>query len=201
MRGSGRENMFLFVRRVSLVCLLCLLCLVCLVIIYGQEPRYISWLPSVPLYPSNIEDAYLVKSYTDKRTRYYTELFTLTDPSVSHAFLPYVKESLSTLNDLIMSPHILLIVYGTKYLCNRARPIQVLPTIDQLESKTADTPAYPSGHAFQAYYLARILSQRYPHLSNKFQRIAEDCALARVYAGLHYPSDNRFSKELVTLLF
>ena len=88
-----------------------------------------------------------------------------------------------------------------KYFFNRARPKHIIPDLDVLESETADTPAFPSGHAFQSYYLANYLSQLYPNKKDLFNDIAEKCAMARVYAGLHYPSDNKFSKYLVDLLF
>ena len=86
-------------------------------------------------------------------------------------------------------------------IINRARPQQINRKLDVLASKTASTPSYPSGHAFQAYYLAQVLSSRYPEKAEMFSKIAEDCALARVYAGLHYPSDNEFSKTLVETFF
>jgi membrane-associated phospholipid phosphatase len=176
------------------------ICIMYLVILYFQDTRYISWLPTIPLYPSNKAEVAVVASYTKHRTDYYTELFRNTDISVSYAFSPLVNESVVSLDDIITRPLVLGIIYSAKYIHNRARPTQIDPTIASLSSQTADTPAYPSGHAFQAYYLADILSQRYPHLTHRLLQIAEDCALARVYAGLHYPSDNRYSRYLVSYI-
>lgn len=67
---------------------------------------------------------------------------------------------------ILMSPKILTIIMMYKYIYNRPRPSQVAPNIINkesgtlLNSETADTPSYPSGHAFQAYYLAKILSKK-----------------------------------------
>ena len=80
-------------------------------------------------------------------------------------------------------------------------PKQILPDLDVLTSTTAHTPAYPAGHAFQAYYLAHTLGKKYPDLQDKLNEIAEQCDSTRVKAGLHYPSDGEFSKHLITLFF
>ena len=37
--------------------------------------------------------------------------------------------------------------------------MQVNKNIKPIDISTAQTPAYPAGHAFQAYYLAKILSK------------------------------------------
>lgn len=93
-----------------------------------------------------------------------------------------------------MSPHVLFVILLLKYIINRARPIQIDPTINVQHSISARTPAFPSGHCIQAYYLAKTLSREYPDNSQQLYKLAEDCAKARVYAGLHYPSDNEFGK-------
>ena len=77
----------------------------------------------------------------------------------------------------------------------------MVPDIAILDSKTVDTPSYPSGHAFQAYYLAGVLGDRYPEKRDIFKRIARRCDEVRVTAGIHYPSDGEFSKRLVNYIF
>ena len=74
-------------------------------------------------------------------------------------------------------------------------------TSDQLDLDTAQTPAFPAGHTFQAYYLSKYLSKKYPKKKEIFENIAKECDLTRVKAGLHYPSDGEFSKKLVDILF
>ena len=165
------------------------------------KKRYNKLLPTIPLYPNNYNDSLIVRDYINKRSYQNISLFKLTDPSIVFAFQPYVNTSLFELSKIITQKHIIFIIMFLKYLFNRARPKQIIPELDVLESKTADTPAFPSGHAFQAYYLANHLSQLYPDKKDLFNDIAEKCAMARVYAGLHYPSDNKFSKNLVDLLF
>jgi membrane-associated phospholipid phosphatase len=172
-----------------------------IVILLISPPRYIPILPTLPVYPNNREEVLLVERYTQSIDEYYTELFRLTDLSVAYAFVDRVDESLSELSEITVRIPVIIIIRFFKIIINRARPQQINRELDVLKSKTAFTPAYPSGHAFQAYYLARVLSSRYPEKAEMFSKIAEDCALARVYAGLHYPSDNEFSKTLVETFF
>ena len=168
---------------------------ICLIAI--SPPRYIRVLPTVPVYPENTREIQEVREFVNRRTNADIQLFRDTDDSVSSQFAPLVKESVSDLDAIATSLKVFVVVYGFKYLFNRARPKQIDPSLPTLVSKTADTPAYPSGHALQSYYLAKVLSQRYPDKTEIFERIAEDCANARVYAGLHYPSDNRMSRWIV----
>jgi len=108
------------------------------------------------------------------------------------------------LEKIILSPKIINIIMKYKYIYNRARPSQVAPEIINaklLDSKTASTPAYPSGHAFQAYYLAKILTKKFPEKKEELMKIADRVSDARIIAGLHYPSDKYFAYWLVDNLF
>jgi len=49
--------------------------------------------------------------------------------------------------------------------------------------------------------LAKALGEKYPHLQNELNLIAEKCDQVRVKAGLHYPSDGEFAKKLVNIFF
>ena len=69
--------------------------------------------------------------------------------------------------------------------------------IKPIDKSTAQTPAFPAGHAFQAYLLSKKLSEKYPEKKKLFEKIAKKCDLCRVQAGLHYPSDGEYSKKLV----
>ena len=178
-----------------------LLCIFVYCIILVVSPtRYLYFVPTIPVYPNNTKEALEVKQTMKQGGLYYHKLFLLTDPSVSSAFAQYVPESVSELDTMITSIKVLTPLYLLKYLINRARPHQV-SEIKPIPSTTADTPAYPSGHAYQAYYLAKRLGNKYPDRKAQLESLAEDCAMARVYAGLHYPSDNRFSKKLVDTLY
>lgn len=88
-----------------------------------------------------------------------------------------------------------------KILYNRARPMQVAPEIvDAFSSTTANSASYPSGHAFQAYYAAKILSKWEQARKKEWDSIAERVANIRIIAGLHYPSDKDFARRLVEKL-
>ena len=168
-----------------------------LMLLHVQGERYISLLPTIPVYPDNREESRIVKAYTERQDAHYLRRFRETDESIAHAFDKLVKEDLETLRRIITRPHVLFVIMSLKVAINRARPAQLDPTLKTMPSLTAHTPAFPSGHAFQAYYLAKILSKRYPERRDELHVLAEECALSRVYAGLHYPSDNRLSKWLV----
>ena len=174
--------------------------LILIIYLYTRK-RYLPFLPTIPLYPNNNQDALNVQFFVKNRNLEDISLFQLTDDSVVHAFKPQVDESISHMNQIITQKHIIFIILSMKTFFNRARPKQIIPDLDILDSKTAHTPAFPSGHAFQAYYLANHLSQLYPKKKELFNNIAEKCAMARVYAGIHYTSDNNFSKFLVNMLF
>ena len=156
---------------------------------------YYSFLPTIPIYPDNKKETKLVKKYIKNRTQEDIDFFYKTNISVSYAFLPYVEENIDELNDIIhaVTPTIL----AFKYLLNRARPSQIDNSIIPINIKTARTPAYPAGHAYQAYYLCNVLTKKYPQFKTQFETIAHNCDLTRVKAGLHYPSDGEFSKYLV----
>ena len=84
---------------------------------------------------------------------------------------------------------------------NRPRPAQVNSNISPLVKVPRLTPAYPAGHAFQAYLIAEHLGSKYPVHYFNFQRIAHRIAEARVKAGLHYPSDgNRAARRMANNL-
>ena len=83
---------------------------------------------------------------------------------------------------------------------NRPRPYQVAYYTEQyfnpFETITGNSPSYPSGHALQGYLMCSILAKKYPQHKTKLDGFAELIAESRVALGVHYPSDNRFSKEI-----
>ena len=70
---------------------------------------------------------------------------------------------------------------------------------DDLES--ARTPSYPSGHTAQAFYIAYVLSARYPGLADMFLKLAELISLSRIDRGVHFPSDIVGGKMLADRIF
>jgi hypothetical protein len=165
------------------------------------QDKYNFYYPSLPVYPNNREELELVKEMIQKRTDEDVRLFLKTDISVCYLFLDHTTETISELRFITNSNKILFLVKSFKNIINRARPYQIDRSIDDLKSMTSHTPAYPAGHAFQAYYLAKVLSLKYPEKKEQWDYLAKQCDLVRVKAGLHYPSDGEFSKKLVDYFF
>lgn len=158
---------------------------------------YFAFYPTIPIYPNNKDEVKKVKQIIKSRTQKDVDFFYKTNKSVVYAFKPHVKESLEELNSIERSHNSIILFF--KYLINRARPQQVDNSIKPINTDTSQTPAYPAGHAYQAYLLEKILSKRYPEKSSLFKQIAEECNMTRVKAGIHYPSDGKFSKFLVDI--
>tara|TARA_B110000444_G_scaffold148662_1_gene139014 strand:+ start:19 stop:612 length:594 start_codon:yes stop_codon:yes gene_type:complete len=81
------------------------------------------------------------------------------------------------------------IIKHFKDFYNRARPAEVLSSLNTLPSKTNKTPSYPSGHATQSVILARYVAGKVPQLEKDLMKAAYKCGYGRVQAGFHYVSD------------
>lgn len=66
---------------------------------------------------------------------------------------------------------------------------------------TINSPSYPSGHTAQAFYIAHILSDMYPDLSDDLYKLAQMIADSRIDRGVHFPSDNEAGKKLADILY
>ena len=163
--------------------------------VYFNE-AYIKLYPTIPIYPNNRDEINIVKKLMKERTKKDVDFFHKTNITTVKAFLPFVDESEIELIKIETKPYYKLLAY--KYLINRIRPWQLDKEIIPIDKyTTAMTPSYPAGHAYCAYFLAKYLTKLYPHKKELFYRIALDCDLCRVKAGLHYPSDGQFARELV----
>jgi len=170
-----------------------------LIILLGYlHKRYTPYLPGINT-TDNITEAKKVLQISKKRTQSDINFFKLTDISVSSAFKEY--GSVKNLDKIITETWIQVLIPSLKTIINRARPYQINKKIKRLKSKTGNTGSLPSGHAFQAYYLAYILSKKYPKDKKKLNSIAQRCDTVRVKAGIHYPSDGKLSKDMVYFLF
>ena len=181
-----------------------------IIILLIQGKRYIWFLPTIPFYPNNEKEIQKVIAKVNFRTFNNIDFFKLTDPSVAYAFEPIVEESVKDLQNIFLNIRVSSTINFLKYFYNRARPHQIDPSIKPLTSTTAttatttsttSTPSYPAGHAFQAYYLAKQLTKKYPHRKHEFDQIAKQCDDVRVIGGLHYPSDGEFAKKIVDKYF
>ena len=155
---------------------------------------YISYYPTIPIYPNNHSDLEIMKREMVKRTREDLDFFFKTNDSVGYAFLPYTDEKIEDLNKVVTSQNNIVLFF--KYLINRRRPYQIDEGLKPLSTKTSNTPSYPAGHAYQAMLVAKYLSNKYPEKSRLFYNIAIKCDECRVKAGLHYKSDGEFSRTL-----
>ena len=146
---------------------------------------YLSFLPTLPVYPNNEKEVELVKEEIKKRRQEDIDFFYMTNKTVAAAFLPHVNESKKELDKIILDMKTKFIVRINKYLINRARPSQVCISITPLDTSTAETPSYPAGHAFQAYVLYKKLSNKYPEKEGLLKDIAMRCDDCRIKGGLH----------------
>lgn len=160
-------------------------------------PSYNAFLPTIPIYEN--KEAEVVKSMVEDRDNTDIEFFKLTDEHIGHAFAQHVDESSDELRNIFS--HTKPLILAIKYLINRPRPYQIDESIDYIDTDTGRTPAMPAGHAYQAYYLSKVLSKKYPEKKNVFDGIAKRCDECRVKAGIHYPSDGKLSKKLVDIFY
>jgi membrane-associated phospholipid phosphatase len=77
------------------------------------------------------------------------------------------------------------------------RPSQADTTISLAERVVLPNfPAYPSGHACWAGFLSEVIGHYVPAARDEVRRLAEEAALSRLYAGVHYRFDNDVGLEL-----
>ena len=187
--------------RLSILLILSIL-ISCYIIFVSLQKSYVPILPNISfLHPDSKKESGEVLRKLKNRGGHEINLFYETDFSVVTAFKKVVpEESEEELNAIATEKNWLVLLL--KYLINRPRPYQFCNEIKEnmLISKTGNTPAYPSGHSFQAFYLAKKLSEKHPALQPKLYQTAEDCGNARIIAGIHYPSDHEFSRWLVSNL-
>jgi len=163
---------------------------------------YYKYVPSfIPTYPDNLTELKEVIQARKSITPELIKFHKLTDPSVIFGFYEYTNSNnlpytLKDLQDIITSYKVVIPIYALKLLHNRKRSYQYVPGLN-LESTTAYTPSYPAGHAYQAYVLAKEIGQKYPKHYESLVKLAEKCDYVRVAAGLHYPSDGKYSRWLV----
>ena len=97
------------------------------------------------------------------------------------------------------------VIMNLKYIHNRPRPYQLASKyglkITLRDSKTAQTPAYPSGHTSYTALSAYILAAKYPQFAEHFFDKIQSAGMARMLMGVHYPSDNEASMIITGALW
>jgi hypothetical protein len=80
-----------------------------------------------------------------------------------------------------------------KFKFQRPRPNQLAHyyklKLFPFKSVSADSPSFPSGHAFQTRILTEVIGNLYPKTYSFMQDVFKDICYSRVYLGLHYQSD------------
>ena len=163
---------------------------------YNTVVKYIWYLPTLShMYPDSLLEVEKVVKATTNRSQADIDFFYFTDKSVVPAFKQLFPEiSENKLNNISLSQN-----FKIRYLkntINRPRPYQLSNNVKLLKSNTANTPAFPAGHAAQAYILANYLQKIYPEKKDIILKTAERCNDCRIKAGLHYPSDGEYSKMI-----
>lgn len=88
-----------------------------------------------------------------------------------------------------------VVVWNLKFKWDVARPNQLdhdLATI----TCTPRHPTYPSGHATVAGCASTILTYFFPAESERLEELAQECAISRLYGGVHFPIDNNEGLQL-----
>jgi membrane-associated phospholipid phosphatase len=57
-------------------------------------------------------------------------------------------------------------------------------------------PSYPAGHACLSGAIAETIAALIPEAREEVTKLAEEAAVSRLYAGVHYPFDNETGLEL-----
>ena len=95
-------------------------------------------------------------------------------------------------------------ILNLKYKFNRPRPYQIAKEIGiefpYKHSQTANTPAYPSGHAIQSHVYANALSKMNPEFQRSLENLADNISLARIQQGVHFLSDTFVGKEIADMI-
>ncbi|WP_349409891.1 vanadium-dependent haloperoxidase [Pseudalkalibacillus sp. SCS-8] len=82
-----------------------------------------------------------------------------------------------------------VVCWHYKYLWDVARPVQY--DIEMLPILCSPRfPTYPSGHAAVSGCVEVILSYFFPGEAVRLRELAEENAMSRLYAGVHFPIDN-----------
>lgn len=88
---------------------------------------------------------------------------------------------------------------------NRPRPFQLAYYYDLdlhvlIRTTGVDHPSYPSGHAFEAHVMAKLLAKRYPEYKLELLKLGKNIGLSRMIIGVHYYSDYSFGRNLANIL-
>jgi hypothetical protein len=96
-----------------------------------------------------------------------------------------------------------VVTWFLKYKLDVARPNQIDHDLATFVC-TPRHPTYPSGHSVIAGCAETVLSYYFPKEAKKLSELAEECAVSRLYGGVHFPVDNdeglRLGKQIGSMV-
>jgi YD repeat-containing protein len=82
----------------------------------------------------------------------------------------------------------------------RKRPFIVDPTLELVIERPGNNPSFPSGHTSAAYAACLVLAHLMPDRKAEFMGMAKQASWARVYGGVHFPTDVIAGVKLATTI-
>jgi hypothetical protein len=141
-----------------------------------------------------------VRDLTSKGNEKSLKRYVFHDRNVFQSIVNNIKSDDVDIVELIqdINKDISPLILKLKYYYQRPRPFQLANYyklgLYPLDSRTANTASYPSGHTIQAYVVLHIIAELIPEEKEKCMKLIDDIAQSREYMGLHFPSDNDFGK-------
>lgn len=89
----------------------------------------------------------------------------------------------------------IIITQQAKNAYNIKRPFEANERI-KLLTKAPQHQSYPSTHATIAAAMATILSTFFPEETKKWEELAVEGSLSRIWAGVHYPLDKKEGEKI-----
>lgn len=106
-------------------------------------------------------------------------------------FKKYLKEETIDWGDLELAlEEFDGVVTRLKFVYNRERPFTYFQERgEEIKTRNAGSPSFPSGHTAFAYFVCDYLSHRLPHRRGDLENLAGLIAQSRIENGVHFPSD------------
>lgn len=95
----------------------------------------------------------------------------------------------STIVDAFLS------IFFNKYLYLVRRPDMLDPNL-KTYIPTPNFPSYPAGHSGVSAAVKVVLNDYFPENQQEWERMAEECGMSRIWAGIHFPIDHKEGKAL-----
>lgn len=100
------------------------------------------------------------------------------------------------INSIWKSESSLSLINQMKDEYKRARPYWISSEVKAVDGTELSCYSFPSGHAILSWMIAKKLSQKYPHLTQGLESLADRIAQSRVQCGVHFPSDIKPAKGM-----